>query len=182
MKESINGDRIYLAFPIGKVSAEVIHECMKNDNTSKFISSAPYPYTIDSAAAFLKYIEKTESNDSIYEYGIFSREDDSFIGMIALENIDTYHKKCEIGYWLSEKYFRKGIASEACKLLIKFAFSKLEMNKITAFAIKENAPSISLLIRLGFEIEGLLRDDVINRGQFADRYALGLLKSKYISY
>jgi RimJ/RimL family protein N-acetyltransferase len=179
MKENLVGDRIYLTFPIGKVGAENIYQCMSNESTVKFMSSAPYPYTIEHAAMFLKFVETTEKDNSTFQLGIFNKENDSFVGMISLENINVDCKKCEIGFWISEKYVGKGIAKEASKLLIDFAFKKLDINKITAFAIKENTPSISLLINLGFEIEGLLRADVINKEQLVDRYAFGLLKSRY---
>lgn len=174
--ESLIGNSVYLAFPIGKVSEKEIYESMSNENTSKFISAAPYPYTNDDAARFLKFLERTETDASTFQFGIFNKEDNHFIGMISLENIDYECKKCEIGFWMSEKFVGKGITKEASALLIDYAFKKLEMNKITAFAIKENIASISLLTRLGFVIEGLFRDDVINKGQLVDRYAFALLK------
>lgn len=178
MKDTMIGNRIYLALPVGKVSGFEIHECMKSGSIPKYISVVPNPYTVEHGEAFLNYIKNTESDASNYQYGIFNKEDDKFIGMISLENVDEDNKKCELGYWVADEYRGKGLVKEASILLTKYAFSKLGMNKITAFVIKENTASISLLISLGFEIEGLLKDDVYNKGQFADRYAFALRKSE----
>jgi len=177
MTERLIGNRVYLEFPVGKVSAEKICECMSCKNTAKYMYAAPYPYTIDNASIFLKFVERTETDESTFQFGIFTKQDECFIGMISLENIDYDCRKCEIGFWISERFVGKGFAKESSQLLIDYAFRKLGMNKITAFAIKENIASLSLLLNLGFEIEGLLRDDVINKGQLVDRYAFGLLMS-----
>jgi ribosomal-protein-serine acetyltransferase len=176
MKERLIGNRVYLEYPAGKVSAEEICECMSCKNTARYMYAVPYPYTIDNASMFLKFVERTEIDYTTFQFGIFNKQDECFIGMISLENIDYECRKCEIGFWISEKFVGKGFAKESSQLLIDYAFAKLAMNKIAAFAIKENVASISLLMSLGFEIEGLFRDDVINKGQLVDRYAFGLLR------
>lgn len=64
-------------------------------------------------------------------------------------------------------------------MLIEYAFSTLDLNRIYLFTESENVIAQKLFEKVGFVREGLLHDDIISRGRFVDRYAYGLTKSDY---
>lgn len=138
--------------------------------TLEFLSSAPKNYSIENAKSFLNFLSKVEDSERTLQLGAFDKESNQFIGMITLENIDFKDSSCELGYWISKPFTGKGIAFEGCKMLIKYAFSKLGMQRIDAFVIKEHIKSIALLERLGFiQIELIILNEE-NDGALVDRY------------
>ena len=74
----------------------------------------------------------------------------------------------------------KGIGLEIRKLLLDYAFLELGLNKVYAYVWKENKPMIKLNEKVGFQIEGLLREDVLSHGEKRDRHVMGILKEEYI--
>jgi [ribosomal protein S5]-alanine N-acetyltransferase len=101
------------------------------------------------------------------------------IGQISLYDINFIHKRAEIGIWLGSPYWKNGYASEALKLLIRYAFEDLQINRLQAHIFLENIPSQNLFERIGFQREGINRDYVIKETSFQDVYAYSLLRKDW---
>ncbi len=130
-------------------------------------------------------ITKTEKwfnsiSDRTDRYDAIIEADGVPCGTIGLLNIDNKNKKAEYYIAMGEISFKgKGISTQASKLLIEYAFSVLDLNKIYLFTESENIIAQRLFEKVGFVKEGLLRDDMISHERFVDRYAYGLTKSDY---
>lgn len=119
-------------------------------------------------------VDRTDRYDAVIE------ADGIPCGTIGLLNIDRKNKKAEYYIAMGEVSFKgKGISTQASKLLIEYAFSTLDLNRIYLFTESENVIAQKLFEKIGFVKEGLLHDDIISRGRFVDRYAYGLTKSDY---
>lgn len=93
------------------------------------------------------------------------------------ERSDYDNSKVEIGYWISEKFQHLGIITLSCKTLIKYAFDKLEFNRIQLKAATENIKKPTRVAeRLGFTFEGIERDGELHKRGFVDLVVFGLLK------
>ncbi len=68
---------------------------------------------------------------------------------------------------------------EALSAMLKFGFGRMQLNRIEAFVVPENNPSLRLLQRLGFQQDGLLREYGFWKGQFHDQFLLSLLKKDW---
>ena len=102
------------------------------------------------------------------------------IGLVGLVNIDKIHGTAEIYIVIGEKSFwGKGIMLEAEELLIGWAFDKLDLYKITAPSLAENIASIITMKKLGFKIEGILREEKFLHGKRVDMVRLGLLREEF---
>jgi diamine N-acetyltransferase len=102
-------------------------------------------------------------------------------GLIGLLNIDQKNKKAEYYICLGDKkYKRKGIAYEATMLLINIAYKEVGLSKIYLFTEVSNIPAQKLFEKVGFEKEGLLRNDLIYKGLKIDRYAYGVDLENYL--
>jgi RimJ/RimL family protein N-acetyltransferase len=102
------------------------------------------------------------------------------VGLISLLHIDRRHKTAEIIVVIGEKdYWGKGVMAEAESLLMGWAFESLGLEKIWAQARPENLASLITMKKLGFQIEGTLRQDVIQDGRRIDILRLGLLKDEF---
>lgn len=171
----LNGKRIYLQTITDKVDAKTLQKSINDVDQTKYMYAVPYPYTLKDAETYLKYLNSINDDSSI-ELGIFDNFTNEFIGVISLHNIKYEYQNGEIGYWTRKKFWRNGYAKEAAKLLIKYAFQELKLIRIYATLQKENTGSLALLISLGFEVEGLMRKSVKNKGIFVDRYICSLIK------
>ena len=100
------------------------------------------------------------------------------IGQISLYDINFMHRRAEIGIWLGSDYWRKGYATESLKLLIRYAFEDLQINRLQAHIFLDNIASQRLFEHLGFQQEGINRDYVIKKTEFKNVYAYALIRYK----
>ena len=101
------------------------------------------------------------------------------IGAIALMNINRDSKRAEIGYWLAKQQQGKGIITKCCRVLIEYAFGELEMNRIEIRCATENKRSCAIPERLGFTLEGVLRQSEWRHTQFFDMAVYSVLKEDW---
>lgn len=101
------------------------------------------------------------------------------IGMISLMNVSEKNRNAEIGYWLGKKYWGKGYATEAVSLILRYGFKELKLFRIWARVFHPNLTSIRLLEKVGFTLEGRLRNNIKKSGRWLDELCYGILKTEY---
>lgn len=112
-------------------------------------------------------------------WGIILKDDGKLIGTCGFHALSDYHKRIEIGYDLNRGYWGKGIMTEALSLIIDYAFEKSEVNRIEAFVEPPNTASGALLEKLGFSMEGILREHEMCRGKMTDIQLFSLLRKEW---
>ena len=133
----------------------------------------PHPYEKEDADLFIG-LKKEE--DPICTFAIVS--DDIICGVIGLEiQKDIYRKSAEMGYWIGEPYWGRGIASEAVRLILKYGFEELGIERIFAAAFDHNIGSMRVLLKNGFVKEGILRKAVYKNETYLDEHRFAKLKS-----
>jgi RimJ/RimL family protein N-acetyltransferase len=111
---------------------------------------------------------------------ILRREDGAHVGNIALHMFDTVHRHAELGIIVGAAQARgRGYGREACSLLIQFGFDHLNLHKITAGTVVENVPMARAFTRLGFVVEGTLREQYFLAGRYHDVLRFGLLRGEF---
>ena len=111
----------------------------------------PYPYGIKDAEFF---IDSVINEDPQVTFAIEYHGD--LCGVIGLvPQKDVYSKCAEIGYWLGEPYWGKGIATRAVKLIIEYGFKNLHLIRIHTGVFDGNIPSMRVLEKNGFKKEGV---------------------------
>jgi [ribosomal protein S5]-alanine N-acetyltransferase len=154
-----------------------------NDRTiSKFMPSIQFPYTAENARRWVNRTLRSARTDSAYQLGIelLSRKD--FIGMMGIKNINRVDRNGELEYWLGRSYRGRSYASQAMRLMLRFAFNELNLHRVYAIVAALNTPSIKLLERHGFLREAVWRDATwINNG-WHDVYCYGLLETEQGKY
>lgn len=102
------------------------------------------------------------------------------VGLIGLLSIDTKNKKAEYYITIGEQeYIGKGIAKKASIILLKYAFSDLKLNRVYLYTEIENHTAIMLYERIGFKREGFIKNDLLSKGRFVDRYIYGITKADF---
>ena len=112
-----------------------------------------------------------------YPWAITLQGDDKPVGNCTLFGVDRDNRRCLLGYGLTPTLQGRGLASEAVKLAINFAFDELGLHRIETDIDPRNESSWRLVERLGFQREGLLRQRWYVNGEIADWGVQGLLKS-----
>src|SRR3989338_781386 len=78
-------------------------------------------------------------------------------GAVMLCKLDFKNKNCELGIWLGKEFWHRGIAKEACNILLDHAFKDLGMERVHFYINRNNIESIRFFEKLGAKKEGLLR-------------------------
>lgn len=105
--------------------------------------------------------------------------DGVLVGSISTHSCDPRHGTFKYGAAIFREHWRKGYATEAIMILLRYYFEELRYQKVTAHIYAFNESSIALHEYLGFLQEGRLRNMIFTQGQYYDEYLYGLTKSEY---
>ena len=141
--------------------AEALARHANNINVAQQLRDRfPHPYTRANAHAFLKAATAAgePSNMAIEVNG----EAAGGIGHVAGTDVERY--SAEIGYWLGEAYWNRGIVSEALVLLTDHLFASSNLLRLFALPFADNAGSIRVLEKAGYVREAILRSSSVKNG------------------
>jgi ribosomal-protein-alanine N-acetyltransferase len=134
-----------------------------NYNIAKNLFDVPYPYTIKNAVDLIKSSPSDFSSFKAIHFAIEYRKSLAnssliFVGVIGLKSIDQVNKKANLGYWIGEEYWGKGIATASVQLIISYTFSELGLKEIYAYVFPENKASIRILEKNGMNHVGEINE------------------------
>jgi len=125
----------------------------------------PHPYTLDDANRF---IANAAAKRPETFFAIASSKE--AIGSIGLSlGQDVHRYTAELGYWLAEPYWNRGIMTGAIRALTDYAFEKFELVRIYAEPYASNPASSRVLEKAGFQYEGRLKRSVCKDGKILDQ-------------
>lgn len=134
----------------------------------------PYPYTVKDAKEF---IDATLSAKKDTQYAFVITYDDKVIGSISVFRKDNVHKlTAELGYYIAESYWGRGIATLAVKQICAYAFENTDIVRIFAEVYAHNKASCRVLEKAGFQFEGVLHQNVVKNGQIIDTMMYAMLR------
>lgn len=126
------------------------------------------------------FVDSQRSNEHSVLFAIISKEYDTHIGNIKIGPVNKHYKHADISYFIGNKtYWNKGIATDAIRLICKFGFQELGLNKIEAGAYESAIASWKALEKNGFKREGVLREHVRLDGKYISVFRYGLLKNEW---
>ena len=142
-------------------------ELANNKNVSRFlVDTFAYPYTRRDAMAWIEIGSK--ANHAVTKVIEYHGE---FVGSVAITPQTGWRShSAEIGYWVGEAYWGRGIATEALRKMGDLVFSGLKYKKLFAPVLSPNKASMRVLEKCGYVLEGVLKNDVLKDGQYFDRH------------
>jgi RimJ/RimL family protein N-acetyltransferase len=167
--------------PMRHDDAESVQRAFDYPAYSDLTSHIPYPYTLENAKAFIRKTHRLLRENKAFFFGIFLKENGHFIGEAHIHWIEWKVGLCELGFGLDQAYTGQGHATEAAKEMVRYAFEDLGMHRIFALTMSINDPTRNLLERIGFDFEGIARDEWKQRDNWVDFAHYGLLKSDWES-
>jgi len=148
-----------------KTDFESLAEHANNFNIAKWLTNQfPFPYTNEDGKNYLDLIEKDNPTK------VFAIEvEGKAVGSIGIfPQSDIHEKSAEIGYWLSEQYWRKGIISKAIQEVVQYGFETFDIVRIFARPFSTNIGSQKVLEKTGFELEARLKQALYKNGEYLD--------------
>ena len=136
-----------------------------NPNIARFLTDGfPHPYTKESGE---KFIESAMAGNPVYIFAIDI--DGEAAGGIGIHpQRDIQKKNAELGYWLAEPYWGKGIMTRAIKQIVEYAFETFDITRIFARPFGNNPGSQRILEKNGFVLEARFDKTLFKNGQFLD--------------
>jgi RimJ/RimL family protein N-acetyltransferase len=124
----------------------------------------PHPYTLADAEAYLRSVAEEGP-----KFSLCIEVDGKAAGAIGLRfESDVHRLTAELGYWLAEPFWGRGVMSEAVAGLVEHAFQTFALRRIFASVYANNPASARVLEKAGFVFEGRMRQNVIKDGQILD--------------
>lgn len=136
----------------------------------------PYPYTEQDG---IDYISSMISADENETFAFAITVDDKAVGSIGVFRQDNIHRQtAELGYYIAEKYWGKGLMTEAVTQMCEYVFEKSDIIRIYAEPFAYNAASCRVLEKVGFQYEGTLRSNAVKNGKVIDMKMYSLLRTE----
>lgn len=135
----------------------------------------PYPYTEQDGIEFISAMLSADENDT---FAFAITVDDKVVGSIGVFRQGNIHRQtAELGYYIAEEYWGKGIMTEAVKQICEYVFDKSDIIRIYAEPFAYNVASCRVLEKAGFQYEGTLRSNAVKNGKVIDMKMYSLLKA-----
>lgn len=124
------------------------------------------------------WAQRSVGSGSAVPLFLFRRSDDRLIGAITLDNIRRGPAQAgTLGYWTGEDYARQGYMREAIGAVVHYAFARLDLSRIEAACLPENAASRGLLERSGFKYEGVAQSYLQINGRWRTHVLYACLRT-----
>ncbi|MFZ1801124.1 MAG: GNAT family N-acetyltransferase [Chitinophagaceae bacterium] len=148
---------------INDLDSLVMHA--NNPRVAQFMKDVfPHPYTEEAGRKFISF---ATSGNSVH---IFAIEVEGYAagGIGIHQQEDIYKKNAEIGYWLGEQYWNKGIISKALNEVVKIAFDQFDITRVFASSFIHNIASQKVLEKAGFQLEAVLKNSIFKNEVYYD--------------
>lgn len=171
----MRSDSILLS-PIREQDSELLLTWI-NSREDVLLSSNYKPVSFSTHTEWFESIQK---DPTTVIFGIRLVSDDSLIGTCKITNIHWIHRSAEVQIKISDPNQRnKGYGTESLSLLINFAFSDLNLNRLYLHVFTSNTPAIKLYEKVGFSYEGTLRSGAFINNTYLDIKIMGLLRNEW---
>ena len=127
----------------------------------------------DSLSFIRASLEQFASNSG-FAAGVWWNE--QFVGVVGTHKIDWLNRKVELGYWLGKNFQGQGIMTDASRAAVTHLLVEMDLNRVTIQCATGNAKSCAIPRRLGFSLEGTLRDGQLLNGRYEDLLMFAMLR------
>ena len=171
------GKSVYLR-GLEKNDLSNLKKWISDEKVTKFLETGYFPPSDE------KLFEQYENEMKLQKdvsFLVLSKKENIPIGWGGLYEINWIKRSAELRFFIGEtKFWKITAALESEKLLLQYAFEKLNLHKVTGGANVENKGSWKIIERIGFVKDGVLRDSVFRNGRYYDVYTYSMLEDEYV--
>jgi len=171
MRPLLRGEKVSLR-PLAREDAEDVVRWRGDPEVHAQMFAAAPP----SLEEHLRWFASLEGRNDRVEFVIVENDGGRPIGTIGLSGIDRVNRRAEYGILIGDRGARgRGLAREASRLLLAYAFGELGMHRVYLHVFRENEAAVRLYGRLGFDMEGILRHHAVKDGRYRDVAVMGII-------
>ena len=152
---TLDAERLRLRAP-READAEALFAVFSDPAVTRYWSHPPWTERAQ-AMELIDDICRRALDGQLFQWAIADSHDDQLIGTVTLFFVNRSHRRCEVGFALRHDRWGQGLAREALSRAIRYGESELGLRRFEADVDPDNAASLGLLKRLGFEEEGRAR-------------------------
>ncbi len=162
--------------PFRMDDADSLARHANNPNVSRWLRDRfPFPYTIGDAVEFLEIV--MAGTEDAPEFVLAIDIDGAAVGGVGIvRGTDIERVSAELGYWLGEQYWGRGIITAAIRTFAPWAMDRWQLTRLHADVFPQNPASARVLEKAGFHLESIKGKAVIKRGDIYDAHCYVLLK------
>ena len=133
-------------------------------------------YALENARLWAERQQANFADGTEYDFMILD-EDEHFLGAIGLNTIDLVNPRANLGYWVRTSAQGRGVATNATRLVVAWAFANTPLVRLEVVVSVENAASLRVAEKAGALREGILRSRILLHGRIHDAVMLAFVKS-----
>jgi [ribosomal protein S5]-alanine N-acetyltransferase len=172
----LEGENIYLREVRFTDVNDEYYAWLNDPSINQYLETRFFPRSFQNIEQFVKQMDG--KSDEVF-FAICWKENHKHIGNIKLGPINWIHRFGDISLLIGNKdYWGKGIATEAIKLVTDFGFNQLNLHKIKAGCYADNIGSKKAFLKVGFQVEGTLKQHFYSNGVYQDAFLLGIVKNE----
>lgn len=176
---TIATERLLLRKPTLR-DAATYHQILSCPEISRY-SDLPFEPTKTRSKQFVSWMGKLHARGSGVGWLICMEDASTVIGSIRINSIEKKAMCGVLGYELHPNYWNRGYLTEALMVVVDHAHNDLTLNRLEAWTNEDNEASERVLIKNGFQFEGMQREKVCVRDQFQNIRLFGHLASDAVS-
>lgn len=165
--------------PMGPDDAAAVQKWAGDFEVADTALNIPHPYPDGLADEWIAMHGRAWREGREAVFAITARADGTLMGAIGLAGIDARHRHAEMGYWLGRPFWNLGLATEAARAVLAFAFDTLDLERVFAHHFVRNPASGRVLEKIGMVREGVLRAHVRQWGRPEDLVVCGILRREW---
>jgi len=165
----LRGERVLLR-PLGSTDLRRCVKWFSDPQIIRFLGRNSPVTLAEEERWFRDYERRTDEQIFAIEVG------GAHIGNLGLHKVDRAHRKTEVGIVIGEPtLWSKGYGTEAMHVALRYAFDVLGLNKVSLDVLEYNTRAIRTYERLGFQPEGIHREDAYKDGRFVNVLRMSIL-------
>ncbi|WP_411953982.1 GNAT family N-acetyltransferase [Alkalibacillus sp. S2W] len=150
------------------------------DPTIRYLTGTTATFSLEQLQ---NHFDKTQDDQSRFDFAICLTQTGQFIGEGAILDIDRYNQSAAFRLALSHStYFNQGFGSQAIRLLLAIVFDEYQLNRLQLEVYSHNTRAIAAYEKLGFKREGVLRQALYYDGNYYDEIVMAMLKEEYVQH
>lgn len=158
--------------------AKDLYRIFSDRETMQYWSCRPFT-SVDQASKLIDSMAKQAQAGSAIHWGITLRGDGRLIGKCGYNEWRKAHRRGDVSYIIAREYWGKGMVGEALSAVINYGFDHMNLHSIEAGVTPGNDGSTRMLERLGFHLEGHLRESFLVEDAFVDSLIYSLLRKEW---
>jgi len=175
--EFVQGSVVYLR-PLQREDLNTRYLSWLSDpEVTRYLEAGTFPLTMRDLEKF--YDEVTGSRNQVI-LAVADKKSGQHIGNVKLGPIHWVHRSATLGILIGDKKFwGKGAGLEATRLMVEYGFDRLNLRRIDLGVFADHDAAVRCYEKVGFKLEGRMRESLFREGKYVDRLWMALLRSEF---